>query len=379
MVDNGVRDEEGIEADGVVLPPERELRDHLLAVSPVPIAVVDSEGRVVLTNERARTELGLTENELLGMSPGHPGVELRDEDGEPLSATDAVSSRVLQTGSAVYDEVYRVRLPNDETLWLSVSGIPLRDGDGAVAAAVLAFENITERKVREQQLELRSERLEEFATIVSHELRNPLNIVQGYIDRVDLDRNGDDADLDRIDRALDRMELLVEKLLQMPRVSTDYEFEPVDVGRFVEDCWAAVATPEATLVVGDDLPTVVADSHRLRVLFEHLFRNAVQHGGRDVTVEVGGLDGDEGFYVADDGPGFPDGEYAMAFDRTYSTDGDDPGFGLVIVRSVVEDHGWDVRAVESDGGGARFEVYTHATPLSTFDESRARGASNENA
>ena len=89
-------------------------------------------------------------------------------------------------------------------------------------------------------------------------------------------------------------------------------------------------------------------------MFENLLRNAVEHGGGDVTVVFGDLDG--GFYVKDDGPGVPSGERADVFETGYSTAEEGTGFGLSIVEQVVEAHGWSVRVTEGSDGGARIEV-----------------------
>jgi signal transduction histidine kinase len=88
---------------------------------------------------------------------------------------------------------------------------------------------------------------------------------------------------------------------------------------------------------------------------ENLFRNSVDHGGVDVTITVGALDGGDGFYVADDGEGIPEAEREKVFDTGYTTTSDGTGFGLNIVAEIAEAHGWAVEAVEAADGGARFE------------------------
>lgn len=276
--------------------------------------------------------------------------------GLPESTGIETAERVIETHPQV-PVVVLTGLKNDE---VALEAIRIgaqdylrktRDMDGAMLARAIRY--AIERNAREQQLELRTERLEEFATVLSHELRNPLNIALGF---TDMARDaGGKADLDRIKRALDRIDLLVEKLLKMPELAATDGFETVDTALLVAECWADVDTRDAELVV-HDLPSVTADRERLCVLFEHLFENAVQHGGSTVTVEVGSLDSSEGFYVADDGDGFPEGAYASVFDQNYSTGGSAAGFGLTIVRNIVEDHVWDVRAVESELGGTRIEV-----------------------
>jgi len=96
-----------------------------------------------------------------------------------------------------------------------------------------------------------------------------------------------------------------------------------------------------------------ADESRLRQLFENLVRNAVEHGGDDVSVTVGELA--DGFYVEDNGAGIPEPERGDVFSAGYSTAVEGTGFGLSIVKQVADAHGWTVRVVSGADGGARFE------------------------
>ena len=82
--------------------------------------------------------------------------------------------------------------------------------------------------------------------------------------------------------------------------------------------------------------------------------NAVEHGGSDVSISVGGVD--DGFYIADDGVGIPDSERDRIFESGYSTAADGTGFGLRIVKQIVDAHGWEITATDSDSGGIRFEI-----------------------
>jgi signal transduction histidine kinase len=114
-----------------------------------------------------------------------------------------------------------------------------------------------------------------------------------------------------------------------------------------------VETSDATLVTATDR-VVVADPDRLQRLLENLVRNAVEHGGDDVTVVVGGLD--DGFYVEDDGRGIPEADRRTVLESGYSTANDGTGVGLHIVDRMADVHDWALRVTESDDGGARFEI-----------------------
>lgn len=107
--------------------------------------------------------------------------------------------------------------------------------------------------------------------------------------------------------------------------------------------------------------SIDADPERLQQLFENLFRNALEHGGRDVTVTVGDLPDGTGFFIQDDGVGIPESDREEIFTPGYTTAENGTGFGLAIVGEIVDAHGWTIRATESAEGGARFEIKT-ATP-----------------
>jgi len=211
---------------------------------------------------------------------------------------------------------------------------------------------ITERKERERELRRQNERLDEFAEMVSHDLRNPLNVAQTYLEEI-----RDDCDhehLDTVSTAHDRINQIVDETLTIARMgATIGDRDAVDLAKLARTCWRNVDTTDAVLELARP-STVRADTDRLQHLFENLFRNAVEHGGNDVTVRVGALEG--GFYVEDDGRGFPDGATDTVFDRGYSTSEDGTGLGLAIVRQIVDAHGWDADVTESATGGARFTI-----------------------
>jgi PAS domain S-box-containing protein len=221
------------------------------------------------------------------------------------------------------------------------------------------------RQRREQQLRRQNERLEKFASVVTHDLRNPMNVVDGFVSLAR--ETGDVSHLDRASDALDRMNALVNDVLALARQGrTVGDTAPVELEAVVEQAWRAVDTGDAALVVADEPGIVSADRGRLSQAVENLFRNAIEHAGEDVTVSVGSFGDGAGFYVEDDGPGIPVGDRGAVFNHGYTTADGGSGFGLAIVESIVEAHGWTIRATEASTGGARFEVLT-ASHATTFE------------
>jgi len=244
-------------------------------------------------------------------------------------------------------------------------------------AALDRTERRTKLRRRRDELERKNERLAEFTGFVSHDLRNPLTVLNGAVDAAE--ETGDPDHFERCRGAVDRMDAMIGSLLDLSREGEAVtEPEPVDLAAAAARSWGAVETDTERLAVATDR-TIRADPDRLARLLENLFRNAVEHGstshdsrGQQDAVDRGSASGDDepaegdlvvrvsdvegGFSVADDGPGIPETIRDEVFDSGVSTRGDSTGFGLAIVDRIVEAHGWTVDVTESETGGTRFEV-----------------------
>ena len=277
------------------------------------------------------------------------------------SAVEATADErhVMETESPILDKIESYAVAGLDTAaehgwhgYSSTSKAPWYDADGNLAGTVGITLDITERKKYEQRLERQNERLEQFASLLSHGLRYPLTVARGNLDLVagDVDRER----LDAVERSLDRIEALGEDILDLVRYgSTVEDVDEVDLETAATDAWRAIDTADATALVVDSTESIRADRTRLLRLLEDLFRNARDHAGAGVTVSVGATP--TGFYVADDGPGIPEDDRERVFERGFSTGDGGRGFGLTIVRQIAEAHDWEVSVSESDAGGARFE------------------------
>ena len=309
------------------------------------VYAIRDDGTIVCVNERYAEMKGVDREDLLG-------TDIYDW------VSDETEERALAERAAMREEDRGVGTVEYEFESVDGNSFPAEMRFAQVApqreeevGRVGVIRDVSERKRRERELERQNERLNEFASIVSHDLRNPLNVAQG---RLELAREEHDSPhLEDVARAHDRMEALIEDLLALARDGTSTDgWEPVELAGLVRECWEGVDTADASLRVETDR-TVRADRSRLRQLFENLLRNAVDHAGAGVSVAVGDLD--DGFYVEDDGPGVPGDEREHVFETGYTTDPEGTGYGLSIVESVAEEHGWSVRVTEGTDGGARFE------------------------
>jgi len=400
-------------------------RRTVVETMPDPVVAVDGDGTVVDLNPAARALFAPQERPSQSATPaetaadsdhglsggtavGDGGVDsLTDGTGLSLSTLCADHPEILDH----YETGEDAELAIDHggtTRHFSVTSEGIRDGS---AGTVILLRDVTELKRREQTLEETNQQLDRFASFVTHDLRNPLNVAQLSLETAETDSPQIEKAMD----AHDRMAQMIEDVRELTRIDRESaSFESVDLESEATLAWSQVRTDDASLTVEDG--PVTADPEYLRHVFENLFRNAVEHSStspdshahqdavehsstspdshtRQDAVEhgstspdshahqdavehgspnsdadspqesqeqnglelwVGPLD-DGGFYVEDNGPGIPESEREDVFEYGYSTDSDGSGLGLSIVQNVADIHGWDVSITEGSDGGARFE------------------------
>ncbi|OYR63365.1 sensor histidine kinase [Halorubrum ezzemoulense] len=241
---------------------------------------------------------------------------------------------------------------------------PITDPRGTDRGHVFLLRDVTARERRQAELERReaelerqNERLEEFAGVVSHDLRNPLAAASAAVELA-RQRDGDpDGALERAANAHERMDDMIEGLLALATAGeTVDDLDRVSLDGTVRRVWSRLETADATLTVEGDA-TALADRDRLEQLTSNLFRNAIEHAGEDVAVTVAITRGGDraALSIGDDGPGIPAEERERVTERGVSLGGG-TGLGLAIVGDIAEAHGWTLSVTESDAGGARFVI-----------------------
>jgi signal transduction histidine kinase len=387
--------------------------DTLVEAIDDAVVLVDGEDRIAGANsafadltgwDGDRRALSAVLAECDGLDCGRLVARVRDRE-EGIVEIEAGSTR----------QFYRV----------SVSPLPFEepptgtDGDSGVGPVDLVLlHDVTDQQRQQRELERQNERLDQFASLLSHDLRNPLDVAIGRTNAI-----GELADSTAIDHpevadhvaeletAHARMRQLIDDVLALARhgstIESTSEVALADVARAA---WAHVNTGDATLAVGSDArdATVDADDDRLSRAFENLFRNAVEHGStgsqpsaddavehgstsppsqapedavehgstepdsqrpddsgvdgsaEPVTITLDTLDDRRGFFVADDGAGLDLEACDRVFEPGYSGTPEGTGLGLAIVAEIAEAHGWEVTATESGSGGARFEFRTRS-------------------
>jgi len=288
-------------------------------------------------------------------------------DGDGIELLESVRERDADLPFVLYTDAGSEAVASEAVSAGATGYIRKDDTDGGTDHAALVdwIPTAVESYHATVRAERERERLERFVSVVSHDLRNPLNVAQG---RLALAREECDSDhLEPAANGVDRSLTLIDDLLTLAREGkTVTDASVIDLRGLIEGCWETVETGGATLAIDTDR-SIRGDPGRVRQLFENLIGNAVRHGGDDVTVRIGTMEpmytstradtnDPTGIYVADNGPGIPESERDRVFETGYTTDDDGTGFGLNIAREIARAHGWDMRVTESQEGGARFEI-----------------------
>ncbi len=319
-----------------------------------PVFVVSDSNRVLDANRAAR--------ELVG-------------DTDPIEGTDLTT---LLPDALLNDGGLHPDLETATECVIEVDGRPrqyiarLRRTDPALQdprGYILSLTDITLQKRKQENLEAKNEQLERLAGVVSHDLATPLATGEGLLHLLRSDLDGPAPEIERslsdLEAVHRRLRDFAEGLPALARESTDVETPTdCDLETVAGAAWDVVDTGGLRLVV-DSTRTLQADASRLQQAFENLFQNCVDHAGGDrggaTTVRVGSLSTASGFYVEDDGPGIPANlrEDLLSFGVS---NGSGSGYGLAIVRTTVEAHGWSLAVGDSSNGGARFEIVTASNP-----------------
>lgn len=319
-------------AVGVLVLYERRFEHvHLAGTRDDPVIVLDTENHVLEHNAAAESIFPTLMN-----SRGRPIEDVLPE-VDTIDATEQPLGVEVDGQRRYYD--------------LSIAELTA----GSVGLSkLLTVSDVTHRERYRRELERQNERLERFASMVSHDLRNPLTVAIGHLELAS--ESVEHESLAEAEQALVRMESLIDDLLTLARHGQPIDdTELTDICAVATDAWNFVETGEATMECSVSM-TLETDPDRLQQLFENLFRNAIEHGGEGVMVRVVPLDGRAGFAIEDTGPGIDPAVQDDLFEAGVTTSADGTGFGMSIVTEIVNAHQWSIAATEASTGGARFEI-----------------------
>lgn len=337
------------------------------------------DGKIIFANKRFADIHGFPREELIGMD----SLDLAHTEDRPM-IRERRKKRLL--GEDVPSE-YESRgvKKNGEIIWTQARNAPIYyQGKPAIVGNVLDVTALKEAesasKAYQLELERKNRELDDFASIASHDLREPLRKVQAFADLLmssygqSLDDQGKDY-LRRMQRAAARMQTLIESLLALARVTTKARpLEEINLNGVVKDALTDLEIrigETKALVDVDTLPTVMVDRLQMLQLFENLIGNALKFHRQEIPPHVKiyskAVDEKRGSVevcVEDNGIGF-DEKYLdrifSPFDRLHGKEQyEGVGMGLAICMKIAERHGGTITAKSAVGKGS---VFTLSLPM----------------
>ncbi len=330
------------------------------------------DGEILTWNAAAERTFGHTADEVIGQSIE---IIVPAEYREELARYRAAVKRGEKI--AHFETVRQCKDGRRIDVWLAVS--PIQDHAGRVVGLSAVERDITERKRHDAQLrrlnaelQAKSAEMEQFAYIVSHDLKSPLVTMLGFVGllREDLGENvrPEVTDgLNRIGGAATRMSQLIDDLLELSRVGrVKDESRPVDLETLVDQLRQDLAEEfhrvGAELIVERPLAAVHADPRRLQQVLQNLLTNAVKYGCTraepKIWVSAEQRAGGTRIGVRDNGPGINAAHHERIFrlfEQAEPGQGG-TGVGLALIAKIVQAHGGRCGVDSSPGNGAAFWV-----------------------
>jgi PAS domain S-box-containing protein len=290
----------------------------------------------------------------------------------------------VNSGEAYETEFRLHRASDDSWRWFLARGLPMYSAERTVLSWVGTCTDIHDQKQGEAALRKANRELEEFAYVSSHDLQEPLRVVNIYTHLILKRLGSDDEKLNQfaefVKQGVARMETLLADLLTFSRTvyNEDLPMGEADLAASLEDAFSVLKTrieESGAAITADSLPVVPGDTAQMSHVFQNLLSNALKYSRKLETPRIHiscGLSGDRCLIsVRDNGIGF-EPQYAERifglFKRLYKSEYPGTGLGLAICRRIVERHGGQIWAESEPGHGAVFHL---SLPRSTPDQAAA--------
>jgi len=339
-----------------------------IAAVPEAIVILSAQGMVTRQNAMAR-QLFTASRDLHDDSVLNRWKQLkpRTTEGKPLSMEEHPVLRALR-GETVRGQVVEIQPPGKRATWISVSAAPIRADDQLVGAVAAAADVSALQELQSQ--------LEDLLRAVSHDLRNPLQIILLQAERLLRlsEAEGEGRDKERraaaaVVAASRQMGAMIRDLVDAVRMEGGrlrLACQPLDLGAWLPALLSvsggAVEPARVKLELPSDLPLCWADPARLDRVILNLLANALAHSppGADVRVRAVALGGEVQLTVRDQGAGIAAADLPHIFERFYrghsTRSGDGLGLGLFIARLLVDAHGGRIWAESIPGQGSAFTL-----------------------
>ncbi|APY08080.1 PAS domain-containing sensor histidine kinase [Winogradskyella sp. J14-2] len=345
---------------------EREKYRNIIANMNLGLMEVDNNDRILMINQSFAEISGYTEKELIGKQ----GRKIFTTDKEVQKIKNESKKR-LKGESNSYE--IKVKIKNGETRYWLISGAPNYDINGKVVGSIGIHLDITDLKSLELQkenllhkLEKSNDELQEYAHIVSHDLKSPLRSIDALVQWIKEDNENklDDASLQNlnlIETTLEKMEQLISDVLEYSSIRSEKgQSKPVNTDTMVKDLLKILYIPEHIEVkIHDKLPVLTGEKTKLQQLFQNLISNAVKFIDKPkgkIDIKLKELPYHYQFSISDNGIGIEEKFHNKIFKIFHSLNKskDSTGVGLSIVKKIVDLHDGKIWLESTPGVGTTF-------------------------
>jgi PAS domain S-box-containing protein len=352
---------------------EQEERLYLLSLIAEKninaVIISDVEGRIEWVNSSFEKMSGYTKEELVGIKPGYL---LQGKETNPETITYLKNQ--ISNGHPFNCEIINYS-KTGEKYWVKIQGQALYNKKGEIVRYFAIEENISNKKILENQREelvaslaKTNKELEDYAQIVSHDLKSPLRSIHSLISWIkeDSDKAFSDQTLSyfsMIENKVEKMDHLIEGILTYSKIDKeDVVKESVNTHQIVQNIIDIIHIPEhVTISIKNQLPILRADRYRIQQLFQNIIGNAVNYiETKTGLVEISSEEFDDYyvFSIKDNGVGIAKEHYKKIFNtfQSYTKSEHSTGLGLAIVKKVVDAYNGEIWIDSELGKGSTFFV-----------------------
>ncbi|MFI2741306.1 PAS domain S-box protein [Zhouia sp. PK063] len=349
------------------LEHQKEKYSNIIANMNLGLLEVDLEDRVVFANQSFSNISGYALEDIRGkkaanliLDPAYSPIFDTHNDKRKEGVSDSYEVRVFNK-------------QGDQRYWL-ISGAPNYNVNGKQIGSIGIHLDITKQKQLEieqkqllKNLEEQNEQLNEYAHVVSHDLKSPLHSMNALLNWLKedykqfYDQNAIQI-FQQLDTKLEKMNDLIEGILTYSSVSdvTTLKQHAVNVEEVIKDIKNTIYIPEhVSITIKNPLPIIKGDKTRILQLFQNILTNAVTHIDKPqgmVTIDVKSTKNFWEFSIEDNGIGIPKAYHKKIFDifETYSSNKRSTGIGLSIVKKIVALYDGKIWLNSEEGLGTTF-------------------------
>lgn len=345
---------------------ERQKYSNIIANMKLGLIEVNNDDKILMVNQSLEEMSGYSEAELIGKKGAE--VLLLEENSDIIE----IENKDRLKGKSNSYEVKAKNKKGEVRYWL-ISGAPNYNINGQITGSIGVHLDITELKNLEFQKELLLEKLEksndelqEYAHVVSHDLKSPLRSINALVNwiREDNDKTLNEdtlSNLDLIDETLEKMEQLISNILKYSSLGSDSSIsENVDTNQVIEDIKTLLHIPEhISIKVEQTLPIIKADKVKIQQLFQNLISNAIRYCDKNpglIVIDFEELKDHYQFSIKDNGIGIAQEYHNKIFKifQSLNDHKDSSGIGLSIVKKVIDLYKGEIWLESEVGQGTTF-------------------------